>query len=84
MLLQEVRMGLITGATAHPESANIQWSTRFNWLAKWVSVPLKILELISSPNGTENAELTTGFLEQLATFFSQPRYKNIVTMVSLF
>jgi aryl-phospho-beta-D-glucosidase BglC (GH1 family) len=34
-------------------------------------------------NGEENGQLTINFLSQLATFFSQPRYLNLVTMVLL-
>jgi hypothetical protein len=34
-------------------------------------------------DGEENAQLTINFLSQLAAFFSQPRYQNLVTMVML-
>jgi len=37
--------------------------------------------LTNRTNGEQNAQLTIGFLTQLATFFSQPRYQNLVTMV---
>ena len=37
-----------------------------------------------STNGDSNAQATTTFTSQLAAFFSQPRYKNIVMMVYLY
>jgi hypothetical protein len=43
-----------------------------------------IISLTTRTNGEENGQLTIGFLTQLATFFSQPRYQNLVTMVRLY
>lgn len=42
---------------------------------------VELCDLTSRTDGQQNADLTTGFLEQLSTFFSQPRYINLVTMV---
>ena len=41
-----------------------------------------VVRLNRRTDGDQNGQLTINFLKQLGTFFSQPRYVNIVTMVS--
>jgi glucan 1,3-beta-glucosidase len=43
-----------------------------------------IVGWINGPNGAQNANYTTEFLIQLATFFNQTRYTNLVTLVRHF
>lgn len=59
-----------------------QRSARYDWLVEWVNQqgPPR---LTIRTNGEENGQLTINFLSQLAAFFSQPRYLNLVTMVIL-
>ena len=50
-------------------------------LAGWMGRILFDCVANISTDGTANAQATTVFTGQLAAFFSQPRYKNLVTMV---
>jgi glucan 1,3-beta-glucosidase len=44
---------------------------------------LGAIDWISGPNGAENAQRTLDIHKQLATFFAQDRYKNIITIYGL-
>jgi glucan 1,3-beta-glucosidase len=41
------------------------------------------IDWISGPNGAQNAQRTLDIHKQLATFFAQPRYSNIITIYGL-
>jgi len=74
--------GIIGGAPCFQQILiESQWSPGNDWVAEWVIRTSH--NLTNRTNGEQNAQRTISFLTQLATFFSQPRYHNLVTMVKV-